>query len=103
MLGVSLIATIPLAVDRGHLALLPVVMLYFALGFLGAVPLLRHLRIVARRLRETDCHLCPDCGYDLRDHADANPCPECGRPWNKLEDTKLWRTTYAAHLKYPKK
>ncbi|MBI1189709.1 MAG: hypothetical protein GC200_03385 [Tepidisphaera sp.] len=100
LLGGALVAAIPAAFDIPHFSLLLVVPPYLFLGLLGAVPMLWHQRSVARRLRETDCHLCPDCGYDLRDHTDATPCPECGRVWNQAADTEVWRTLYKGHLKY---
>lgn len=71
-----------------------------AIMLLGLAFLITRGRKLKRRLRETDCHLCPDCGYDLRDHTDATPCPECGRVWNQAADTEVWRTLYKGHLKY---
>lgn len=46
----------------------------------SVIPVYLRGRWLRCRLRETDCHLCPDCGYDLRDHADADPFPRVRAP-----------------------
>jgi hypothetical protein len=51
------------------------------LAWLSLIPLffLAHRWLNLRRLREveSDCRLCPACGYDMR--ATPERCPECGR------------------------
>jgi hypothetical protein len=54
-------------------------------------PTCRHRRRLARRLKETNGALCPDCGYDLRGHDSPTPCPECGRAWDREKDRTLWK------------
>jgi len=43
------------------------------------------------RLKAADGKLCTYCGYDLRECESGNPCPECGRTWDKVAAVAAWR------------
>jgi len=51
----------------------------------------RSVRVMARRVRETDGVLCPGCGYDLRERGDPELCSECGLRVTDDEAVHAWR------------
>jgi len=61
----------------GHY-LIQIIVPYWSLAALGALPSLALIVKHAQRRRLLAKNLCPACGYDLR--ASAERCPECGRP-----------------------
>lgn len=95
---VTVAVAMPLLSPTGRWSVLWIFLAWVFMPLLAVVPILRHKRVVRRRLRETECQLCPDCGYDLREHEDGTPCPECGRNWNHEEDIAMWRMTRAWYI-----
>lgn len=53
---------------------------------------------LARRLKETDYRLCPECEHDLSALPDAAPCPECGRLFDPARDRAAWRDVITRRL-----
>ena len=69
---------------------LTLVLLFFGLITLGVV----ERRKVRRLLDETDCRLCLNCRYVLKDLPDEGICPECGEGYDLNHLRAEWRDAY---------
>ncbi|MEQ8843544.1 MAG: hypothetical protein RIB58_01720 [Phycisphaerales bacterium] len=85
---IGLIALVHLGVIGPIHPALPLVII--AAIFVMRAAAVRVARRASGRAIAAGCVLCPRCDYDLRRHAAAGLCPECGTPYERKAMRQRW-------------